>query len=56
MLIHAEAAGLHQKWVLVEPDHAALEHAVHPLEQAAEAHKIGETGRTPGKIVLSITP
>ena len=66
----ATAAGVHQKWVLVEPDHAALEQitalieagalrvevgAVYPLEQAAEAHKVGETGRTQGKIVLSIT-
>jgi NADPH:quinone reductase-like Zn-dependent oxidoreductase len=55
--------------ILVEPDRAGLEaiaqrveterlrpHVEHtfPLEQAAQAHELGETGRTQGKIVLRI--
>ena len=55
--------------ILVEPDRAGLEAlaalveqgslSVHvertfPLEEAAEAHEAGETGRTQGKIVLTI--
>ncbi|MPZ80795.1 MAG: zinc-binding dehydrogenase [Actinophytocola sp.] len=55
--------------VLVEPDHHDLEQLtelvergllrvevdrVLPLEQAAEAHRLGESGRTRGKIVLSV--
>jgi NADPH:quinone reductase-like Zn-dependent oxidoreductase len=54
--------------ILVEPDRAGLEaladlaakrelraHVSHtfPLEQAARAHEVGETGRTQGKIVLT---
>lgn len=27
-----------------------------PLEEAAQAHTLGETGRTTGKIVLSVAP
>ncbi|MFG2861480.1 zinc-binding dehydrogenase [Streptomyces sioyaensis] len=30
--------------------------AVVPLEDAAKAHALGETGRTTGKIVLSVAP
>lgn len=56
-------------WVLVEPDHAGLEQitalvetgrlrvevdSVLPLARAAEAHELGEKGRTRGKIVLSV--
>ncbi|RFU38268.1 NADP-dependent oxidoreductase [Actinomadura logoneensis] len=56
-------------FVLVEPDHHGLREIaalvedgrlrvrvqdVLPLERAAEAHALGETGRTTGKIVLSV--
>lgn len=62
-------AGVRSTWVLVEPDHAGLEQvtalveagrlrvevdSVLPLEQAAEAHRLGELGRTRGKIVLRV--
>jgi NADPH:quinone reductase-like Zn-dependent oxidoreductase len=55
--------------LLVEPDHAGLEQiaelvekgqlrahiaATFPLEQAADAHRLGEAGRTTGKIVLTV--
>jgi NADPH:quinone reductase-like Zn-dependent oxidoreductase len=53
----------------VEPDHAGLRaitalvesgrprvavEAVFPLEDAAKAHALGETGRVAGKLVLSV--
>ncbi|MFJ8625142.1 NADP-dependent oxidoreductase [Kitasatospora sp. NPDC093550] len=56
-------------WVLVEPDHLGLREiaalvergalkpvveTVLPLSQAAEAHELGEQGRTTGKIVLTV--
>ncbi|MEV5711386.1 NADP-dependent oxidoreductase [Actinoallomurus sp. NPDC052274] len=56
-------------WTLVEPDYAALREiaalaeagrlraeidSVFPLEEAAKAHERGETGRTTGKIVLTV--
>jgi NADPH:quinone reductase-like Zn-dependent oxidoreductase len=65
----AEAAGVRVTPYLVEPDGAALttiaglidagEVAVEvaetfPLERAAEAHARGETGRTRGKLVLTV--
>lgn len=65
----AEARGVRAAIMLVEPDHAALEQLarlvengqlqVHvssalPLEQAARAHELGETGRTTGKLVLAV--
>lgn len=65
----AEAAGVRAASMLVEPDHTALEaitglvesgrmrvlvDAVLPLADAAKAHELGETGRTTGKIVLSV--
>ena len=52
--------------LLVEPDHAGLTRladvgrlrivvdTVLPLERAAQAHEISETGRAVGKIVLTI--
>ncbi|MCC2277711.1 NADP-dependent oxidoreductase [Streptomyces sp. ET3-23] len=65
----AETAGIRAVFMLVEPDRQGL-HAitelvengrlrviadtVFPLEDAAEAHRMGETGRTTGKIVLSV--
>ncbi|MEV0440366.1 NADP-dependent oxidoreductase [Streptomyces spectabilis] len=66
----AEAAGVRAVFMLVEPDHGGLRaitslveegrlrvlvDAVLPLEEAARAHVLGETGRTTGKIVLSVT-
>lgn len=66
----AEAAGVRAVFMLVEPDHAGLREItslvedgrlrviadeVFPLEEAARAHTLGETGRTTGKIVLSVT-
>ncbi|MEU7646008.1 NADP-dependent oxidoreductase [Streptomyces huasconensis] len=65
----AEAAGVRAVFMLVEPDHAGLREItslvedgrlrviadeVFPLEEAARAHRLGETGRTTGKIVLSV--
>lgn len=65
----AEARGIRSGFTLVEPDHAGLKaiaalvtagrlraeiDTVLPLEQAAEAHERGETGRTTGKIVLTV--
>ncbi|MDX3226507.1 NADP-dependent oxidoreductase [Streptomyces sp. ME19-01-6] len=64
----AEAAGVRAVFMLVEPDQTGLREisdlvesgrlrviadAVFPLEEAAAAHTLGETGRTTGKIVLS---
>ncbi|NUS00502.1 MAG: NADP-dependent oxidoreductase [Kribbellaceae bacterium] len=65
----AAALGVRAGFMLVEPDHAALTaiaglvatgrlrptiETVLPLSQAAEAHRLGETGRTTGKIILSV--
>ncbi|MEV4256798.1 NADP-dependent oxidoreductase [Spirillospora sp. NPDC049652] len=65
----AEARGVRAGFVLVEPDHHALREIaaliedgglrvqvqdVLPLERVAEAHALGETNRTAGKIVLSV--
>ncbi|MFH8624085.1 NADP-dependent oxidoreductase [Streptomyces vietnamensis] len=67
----AEAAGVRAVFMLVEPDNAGLRQIaslveggrlhvivdeVFPLEEAARAHALGETGRTTGKIVLSVAP
>ncbi|MFJ6747963.1 MULTISPECIES: NADP-dependent oxidoreductase [unclassified Streptomyces] len=67
----AEAAGVRAQFLLVEPDRAGLRaiadlmdsgrlraavDAVIPLEEAARAHTLGETGRTTGKIVLTAAP
>jgi NADPH:quinone reductase-like Zn-dependent oxidoreductase len=56
--------------ILVEPDRTGMESLAHlaatgalrptiaetfPLEQAARAHEVGETGRTQGKLVLTAT-
>ncbi|WP_410613263.1 NADP-dependent oxidoreductase [Amycolatopsis sp. lyj-109] len=66
----AEAAGVRAVFMLVEPDHAGLREIsslveagslrvivdeVFPLDEAARAHTLGETGRTTGKIVLSVS-
>ncbi|MEU7577672.1 NADP-dependent oxidoreductase [Streptomyces sp. NPDC041068] len=67
----AEQAGVRAVFMLVEPDQQGLREisalvedsrlrvivdATFPLEQAAEAHALGETGRTTGKIVLTVAP
>ncbi|WP_157250981.1 NADP-dependent oxidoreductase [Nonomuraea typhae] len=64
----AAERGIRSAAMLVEPDHAAMKAiaalagagrlralvaAVLPLEEAAKAHELGETGRTTGKIVLT---
>jgi NADPH:quinone reductase-like Zn-dependent oxidoreductase len=66
----AAELGLRAGFTIVEPDHSGLKEiaalvesgrlrveidTVLPLEQAAKAHEIGETGRTKGKIVLTVT-
>jgi NADPH:quinone reductase-like Zn-dependent oxidoreductase len=65
----AERAGVRSTAFLVEPDYAALNEitslveaghlrveveTVLPLAEAGKAHELGETGRTKGKIVLSV--
>jgi NADPH:quinone reductase-like Zn-dependent oxidoreductase len=65
----AAERGIKSGWTLVEPDYAAMKeivalvesgrlHAeidsVFPLEKVAEAHALGERGRTTGKIVLTV--
>jgi NADPH:quinone reductase-like Zn-dependent oxidoreductase len=65
----AAARGIKTGFMLVEPDHRGLQEvaalveagrlraeiaAVLPLDRAAEAHAIGETGRTTGKLVLQV--
>ena len=65
----ARAAGVHATGLLVEPDHAALAAIaglvdggalrpvvaeVFPLEHAEAAHRLGEQGRTTGKLILKI--
>ncbi|MGW4890851.1 NADP-dependent oxidoreductase [Kitasatospora sp. NPDC004240] len=67
----AEAAGVRAVFMLVEPDLQGLREitalvesgrlrvvvdAVFPLAAAADAHRLGERGRTTGKIVLSVAP
>ncbi|MEU2246377.1 NADP-dependent oxidoreductase [Streptomyces sp. NPDC019224] len=66
----AAARGVRVETLLVEADHAGMNaiaglvasgalrarvEAVFPLADAAEAHALGETGRTTGKIVLTVT-
>ncbi|MFF8611595.1 NADP-dependent oxidoreductase [Streptomyces sp. NPDC015350] len=65
----AAARGIRVKTLLVEADHAGMNavadlvaagslhahvEAVFPLADAARAHALGETGRTTGKIVLTV--
>lgn len=54
-LVEPDAAGLREIGALVQTGGLeAIVTTVLPLEQAAEAHSIGETGRTRGKIVLQV--
>ncbi|MFI9361908.1 NADP-dependent oxidoreductase [Kitasatospora sp. NPDC053057] len=68
-LAEAAAAGVRAVFMLVEPDRQGLREVsrlvesgrlrvlvdtVLPLERAADAHRLGERGRTTGKIVLSV--
>nr|WP_267241783.1 NADP-dependent oxidoreductase [Streptomyces sp. PR69] len=65
----AAGLGLRAGFTIVEPDHGGLNaltalvesghlrvavDAVLPLEEAAKAHELGESGRTKGKIVLAV--
>ncbi|MEU6624218.1 NADP-dependent oxidoreductase [Streptomyces litmocidini] len=65
----AAAKGVRVETLLVEADHAGMNaiaalvasgalrphvEAVFPLAEAAEAHTLGETGRTTGKLVLTV--
>lgn len=67
----AREARIRAGFMLVEPDRSGLQavadlvnsgklrvliDTVVPLEDAAKAHALGETGRTTGKIVLSVAP
>lgn len=67
----AREARVRAGFMLVEPDRAGLQavaglvdsgklrvavDTVVPLEEAAKAHTLGETGRTTGKIVLTVAP
>jgi NADPH:quinone reductase-like Zn-dependent oxidoreductase len=67
----AAERGIRSAAMLVEPDHATMRAlaalakagklraelaAVLPLADAAKAHELGESGRTTGKIVLSVRP
>ncbi|MER6472852.1 NADP-dependent oxidoreductase [Streptomyces collinus] len=67
--VPAAPDGVRAVWMLVEPDHLGLREiaalvergalkpvvdTVLPLAEAAKAHKIGEQGRTTGKIVLTV--
>ncbi|MEV8633365.1 NADP-dependent oxidoreductase [Streptosporangium sp. NPDC051023] len=69
LLRQAGERGIWAGFVLVEPDNAAMAtiaelveagrlrvevDTVLPFEQAAKAHELGETGRTTGKIVLTV--
>lgn len=67
--VAAEAVGVRLRWMLVEPDRADTESLMRlyedghlrcliaerrPLEQAGELHRIGEQGRTIGKLLVEI--
>ncbi|WP_345353693.1 NADP-dependent oxidoreductase [Actinoallomurus liliacearum] len=69
VLAAAGKRGIRAGWTLVETDHAGMKEiavlveegrlraeidSVFPLEEAAKAHERGETGRTTGKIVLTV--
>lgn len=55
MMVEPDRTGLERLAALVEAGRLRVEvDRVLPLTEAAEAHRLGETGRTRGKIVLSV--
>jgi NADPH:quinone reductase-like Zn-dependent oxidoreductase len=55
MIVEADREGMKAIATLVEAGRLRVGiDTVLPLEQAAEAHRIGEEGRTTGKIVLTV--
>jgi NADPH:quinone reductase-like Zn-dependent oxidoreductase len=55
LMVEPDHAGLEGLTALVEAGRLRVEVArVLPLPAAAEAHRLGEAGRTRGKIVLSV--
>ncbi len=57
LLVEPDQQGLREITKLVEDGRLrVIADSVFPLEDAAVAHTLGETGRTTGKIVLSVTP
>lgn len=69
LAVEARALGVRAGFTIVEPDHAGMKAiaalveagqlrpevaVVLPLDQVARAHEIGQTGRTTGKIVLTV--
>lgn len=56
LLVEADRAGMQAIAELVETGalRAHIEAAFPPLAEAAKAHTLGETGRTRGKIVLTV--
>ncbi|OLF13448.1 NADPH:quinone reductase [Actinophytocola xanthii] len=55
LLVEPDRAGLEELTALIEAGRLRVEvETVLPLESAAEAHRLGEAGRTRGKIVLAV--
>jgi NADPH:quinone reductase-like Zn-dependent oxidoreductase len=55
MIVEPDGAGLASLVALVDNGHLRVEvNAVLPLERVAEAHEIGQTGRSQGKIILEL--
>jgi len=56
MLVEPDPRGLAELAALVDAGQLrVVVDSVFPLEKAADAHRLGETGRTTGKIVLEVT-
>jgi NADPH:quinone reductase-like Zn-dependent oxidoreductase len=57
MLVEPDQHALREITSLVEDGRLrVLADTVFPLDEASRAHALGETGRTTGKIVLSVAP
>lgn len=57
LLVEPDGHGLSELARLVEAGRLRVAiDTVLPLERAATAHELGETGRTTGKIVLAVAP